>query len=194
MTTQHAARDREIQRRANQRRSDAWFTRSAETIRDEIDPTVRTIGAVIATENPVLVYDRINRRIVAEVLVAAGAQLFSWVPLLNSHQTWDLEYNLGSVLNAARQGQTIRASLSFANSPEVEPVWSRVRDGHLRAVSVGGRRVEFTDIEPGQSATVAGRRWIASPKYPLRVTHKWILRETSVVIFGADGGAATAPD
>lgn len=172
-------------------RSASWFCRAAMTLVDQVDREARTIPAVIATENMVTFYDWASSRVMQEVLLGSGATLFDWVPLLDSHDDWSLRSNLGSVLNSRRQGKTIVGTLQFAATPDVEPIWIRVRDGHLRAVSIGGRRLTWTDIEPGQSAEVAGRKWTAG-KVPLRITTKWVQKETSVVIFGADGGAATA--
>lgn len=171
--------------------SGQWFRRAAFTLPDQVDRDARTIPAVIATENPVTIWDRRTQRVMQEVLVASGGQLFEWVPMLDSHETWSLRSNLGSVLNSVVTGREVRAMLKFAESDDVEPIWSRVRDGHLRSVSIGGRRLTFTDIEPGQTADVAGRKWRAG-RVPLRITTNWIQREASIVIFGADGGASTA--
>lgn len=173
------------------RRSTTWFARAALTELDTIDADARTIRATIATENPVKVYDWKQRRVIQEVLVGAGARLSKWVPLLDSHNAWHLTNSLGSVLDSQLVGRDVKAQLQFASEPDVEPIWGRVRDGHLRMVSIGGRRIKFTDIEPGQSAEIGGRRWTAGSKLPLRVTTQWIQREASIVIFGADGGAAT---
>lgn len=176
--------------RRDAKASGQWFQRAAMTMIDEVDRNARTIPAVIATENPVTIWDRGSQRVMQEVLIAGGGQLFEWVPMLDSHQSWSLHSTLGSVLNSRLVKNEVRSTLQFVNSPEVEPVWVRVRDGHLRAVSIGGRRMAWTDIEPGVTAEVAGRRWTAG-RVALRITTKWIQREASVVIFGADGGAAT---
>ncbi len=179
-------RDRESGKRTGQ-----WFTRAAMTVHEEVDREARTIPAVIATENPVTIWDRQSSRMMQEVLIAGGGQLFEWVPMLNAHSAYYLESTLGSVLNSRMQQNEIRATLQFAATTDVEPIWIRVRDGHLRGVSIGGRRLAWTDIEPGVTTEVAGRRWTAG-RVPLRITTKWIQREASMVIFGADGGAATA--
>lgn len=177
--------------RAAGKRTGQWFTRAAMTMVDQVDREARTIPAVIATENPVTIYDRASGRMMQEVLIASGGQLYEWCPLLNAHSAYYLESTLGSVLSSRMVGSEIRANLQFAEAPDVEPIWSRVRDGHLRGVSIGGRRMSWTDIEPGVTTEVAGRRWTAG-RMALRVTTNWIEREASIVIFGADGGAATA--
>lgn len=167
-----------------------WFSRAAFTDLQGVDIDARTIPATVTTEAPVVVWDRQRSRVIQEVLVAKGGQLFDWVPMLDSHMSYSLTSNLGSVLSSRLVGNEVKSLLKFADVPDVEPVWARVRDGHLRAVSIGGRRLAFTDIEPGQSVELVGRRWTAG-RLPLRVTTKWIQREVSIVIFGADGGAAT---
>lgn len=183
---QRLSRDREAGKRTGQ-----WFTRAAMTIHTEADREARTIPATIATENPVTIWDRASSRMMQEVLVATGGQIFEWVPMLRAHESYYLESTLGSVLNSRLIRSEVRATLQFAKTDDVEPIWIRVRDGHLRGVSIGGRRLAWTDIEPGVTAEVAGRRWTAG-RVALRITTKWIQREASIVIFGADGGAATA--
>ncbi len=158
----------------------------------KIDRNGRTIEATISTESPVSVFDRPTGRVIQEVLVASGAELMSWAPLLREHDLGALEHVIGSVLSPRRVGREIRATLRFASVDDVNPIWLRVRDGHLRAVSVGGRRVEWTDIEAGKVQTIAGRRWIAGNTV-LRVTTRWILREASIVIFGGDEHAMMRP-
>ncbi|MEM9367511.1 MAG: hypothetical protein AAGD07_16080 [Planctomycetota bacterium] len=185
---EHASR-RQSGRRTNRPHTN-WFQRSAETMLDTVNADDRSIMATIATENPVVFYDRRSDQVMQEILVARGGRLSSWVPMLRRHRDWDLEYSLGSVLESAVSGATVRARLQFAATDDVEPIWVRVRDGHLRMVSIGGRRLQYTDIEAGTSTTIDGRRWTAG-KVPLRVTTRWVQREASIVIFGADGGAST---
>lgn len=162
-----------------------WIRRAALIIPDTRDDEGRTVDAVIATENPVRVYDYRSGQIIDEVLIARGARMPKWTPMLDSHFRWSL-LTLGSAINYRIQKDVIRATLRFAAGDDVDPIWGRVRDDHLRGVSVGGSRITYTDIEAGQSARVAGRRWIAGDRV-LRITTKWQINETSVVVFGADG-------
>jgi len=202
MTQQHFRRsDADITRSFAQNRkqreqairSGNWFQRAAYTMHDQVDTGGRSIPAIIATENPVAIYDRRSGRVMQEILVVAGAQLSDWVPMLDSHGRWSLRDNLGSVLDSKAVGREVRSVLKFAATEDVEPIWLRVRDGHLRAVSAGGRRLAFTDIEPGQSQNINGKRYVAG-RLPMRVTSRWILLEASVVLFGADGGSATSAE
>lgn len=162
------------------------IVRAAYTIAATRDDDARTIDATIATQNPVMVYDWSQDRIIQEVLISRGAELPKWTPLLDSHMSYGLR-TPGSCINYRLEGDTIRATLRFAQDEDLEPIWARYRDDHLRGVSVGGTRIEYTDIQPGQSAQVAGRRWTAGSKYVMRITTKWKIRETSLVVFGADG-------
>lgn len=167
-------------------RNPNMILRAAYTIAATRDDDARTIDATIATQNPVMVYDWAQDRIIQEVLISRGAELPKWTPLLDSHMAYGLR-TPGSCINYRLEGDTIRATLRFAQDEDLEPIWARYRDDHLRGVSVGGARIEYTDIQPGQSAQVAGRRWTAGSKYVMRITTKWKIRETSLVVFGADG-------
>ncbi|MEP3835339.1 hypothetical protein, partial [Rhodopirellula bahusiensis] len=179
-TMGNAAKPDDIKNLQRARRSPTWFSRAALTDLASLDADARTIDATIATENAVTFYDWQQRRPMQEVLVGSGGRLSKWVPLLDSHASWHLTNSLGSVLNSKLVGTDIKAQLQFAAEPDVDPIWGRVRDGHLRMVSIGGRRIKFTDIEPGQTAEILGRRWTAGSKFPLRVTTQWIQREASI--------------
>ncbi len=170
----------------HQRRLPAdWIARAAYVDSKSLNEASRSITATVATENPVMVYDWNNGRRMQEVLLSTGAEMPEWTPMLDSHNPYSL-LTLGSVKNYRRSGSNILGELVFAADENVDRIWRRVADGHLRAVSVGGLRREWIDIEPKQSAQVAGRRWTAG-SLPMRITYSWMIRETSVVVFGADG-------
>lgn len=62
------------------------------------------------------------------------------VPLLDNHRSWGgSEGVLGSVSNASVANGQGRATITFANTPDVENTWIKVRDGHIKGVSVGYR-------------------------------------------------------
>lgn len=58
-------------------------------------------------------------------------------PLLNTHQQWDLESQLGVVERAWLDAGEGRALVRFSRRPEVEPIWQDVIDGIVRNISVG---------------------------------------------------------
>ena len=163
-----------------------WLQRSGAVQANSSDEEARSVSAIVATERAVPIYDRNSGRIMDEVLLMRGGTLPTWTPLLESHSHWSLMSVLGSVLETKRSGRLARARLVFSDDEYTEPIWRKVKNGHLRAISVGGRRVRYVDIEPKESAVIAGRRWTASTKRALRVTTQWVMAEASVVVFGAD--------
>jgi hypothetical protein len=60
-------------------------------------------------------------------------------PVLNTHRRGDARDVLGRVTAARLEGGRGHATLQFSAAADVEPVWERIADGTLRAVSVGYR-------------------------------------------------------
>ena len=60
-------------------------------------------------------------------------------PVLNTHRRGDARDVLGRVTAARLEGGRGYATLQFSAAADVEPVWQRIADGTLRAVSVGYR-------------------------------------------------------
>lgn len=58
-------------------------------------------------------------------------------PVLDAHQTYEAANVIGSVEDAWIANGEARARIRFADIPDVEPIWQRVRQGHLRNVSMG---------------------------------------------------------
>lgn len=174
-------------------RTGQWFQRSGAVESGAGNDSDRSVAAIIATERPVPTYDRRSGRIIDEILTMRGGQFPPWAPLLDSHNTYSLINVLGSVMDTASSGRVARGRFVFARDDEyVEPIYKKVRDGHIRGVSVGGRRIKWVDIEPGQTATIDGRRYTAGRERALRVTTEWVMREASVVIFAADIDSSVA--
>jgi len=123
-------------------------------------------------------------------LRADGAAIPAKIPLLANHSRASLDDILGSAREIRREGTDIVARLFFAEGDDdAERAWNKVKQGHLDSVSVGYRATEYVDIPAGQSNTVAGKRYTASPERPLRVTTRWIPKEVSAVPIGADPAA-----
>lgn len=158
----------------------------------------RSVEAVIATENPVEVYDWRSGEIIEEVLLARGADIPEQLPLLASHNRWNLDQVLGSVREirieeAKGGGEQLVGRLFFAKGDEAaERAWNKVSQGHLTDVSVGYRVDQDKShiIAAGQKATVAGREFKAR-KRNMRIVARWSPKETSVVPIGADAAAKT---
>jgi hypothetical protein len=60
-------------------------------------------------------------------------------PVLNTHRSMDARDVLGRVTAARLERGRGMATLQFSSAADVEPVWQRIADGTLRAVSVGYR-------------------------------------------------------
>jgi hypothetical protein len=60
-------------------------------------------------------------------------------PVLNTHRSSDARDVLGRVIAARLEGGRGYARLQFSAAADVEPLWQRIADGTLRAVSIGYR-------------------------------------------------------
>ncbi len=60
-------------------------------------------------------------------------------PVLNTHRSSDARDVLGRVIAARLEGGRGHARLQFSGAADVEPLWQRIADGTLRAVSIGYR-------------------------------------------------------
>lgn len=153
---------------------------------DTIDEEGRSVEAVMSTEGQVSVFDFGRWEVIDEVLVSSGAELPSQVPLLENHRRESLDNVLGSVRNMRIEGEQTVGRMFFAkDDARADSAWNKVRQGHLDAVSVGYRAVEFVDIAPNKTATVAGRTYTAGSR-PLRITTQWQQKELSLTPVGAD--------
>ena len=173
---------------------DDFTTRTLQMRADSINESERSIEAVISTETPATVMDWSNWRLIREVLIPEGCVSDDQVPLLKDHNRSNSEMVLGAArnINPAKSGVTAR--LFFEDdtwrkeAAVVEPIWQKVRQRFLRAVSVGYQALVYTDIEPGQKATIAGRSFEGGVD-GLRVTTQWKLKEVSTTPIGADDKA-----
>lgn len=170
------------------------FVRAATANDDE-----QSIEGLISTEAPVQVYDWRRGEVIDEILLTDGAQLPEQLPLLDNHDRWSTASVLGSARGLRRDQATdgtagMAGRLFFVKGDEdSQRVWNKVRQGHLRDLSVGYRVDEATEIQPGQSATINGRTFTAG-KLLLRVATKWTPKEVSVTPIGADQRTKTRRD
>ncbi len=164
-------------------------TRSMQVRVQTANEEERSIEAVISTDNPVEVWDWRHGEMIDEILLTGGTDLPRQLPLLASHDRWNLDAVLGSARNLRDGGGEIVARLFFVkDDPDAERAWGKASQGHLTDVSVGYRVDESVEIQPDQTATVAGRVFRAG-KRALRIATKWRLREVSLVPIGADQAA-----
>jgi phage major head subunit gpT-like protein len=152
---------------------------------ETLDEERRTIEMVWSTGTSVRRHDFRTGKPFDEVLSLDPAhvdlsRLNAGAPLLDSHKAWNLGGVIGVVENARIEGdgdnQQGRALVRFSERDEVTPIWNDVKDGILRAVSVGYRvrSYEITE-EEGQ--------------IPVWRAVDWQPMELSAVPVGADAGA-----
>ncbi len=165
------------------------LTRGISVRAQTVNEQQRSVEAVFSTDAPVTVYDWKRGETIDEVLLAEGAQLPAQIPLLATHDRWSLESLLGSGRGLRAEGGQVVGSLFFARDDKAaEAAWNKVRQGHITDVSIGYRVIESTEIQPGQTATIAGRTFTARRRV-LRVATRWVPKEVSLVPIGADPAA-----
>ena len=159
---------------------------------NSVDEENRSVESVLATENPVTVFDMLSWRAIDEVLLMTGVESPpDYLPLLNNHFRFDVGDVLGSSREIRVEGGNMLGRLFFAEGSTEsveEKSWQKVKGGHVRDVSVGYHAIEFTDIPPGKTQKVAGKEWTAGDR-TLRVTTKWKPFEVSLTPVGADEAA-----
>lgn len=148
----------------------------------------RSVEAVGASESPVMERDWKTWEIYPTVLLMRGCVLpeNGQLPLLDNHSRWGSSSVIGSYRDVKIDGDKLVGRAVFSTSPEVEPVWTRVREGHITDLSVG--RVDIGDpviVPEGQTAVVEGRTFTG----PVRVVTRWQPKEMSVTPIGADAKA-----
>lgn len=158
-----------------------------------IDMDNRSVEAVGASETPVPERDNSTWEVMPTVLLMSGCQMPEnrQLPLLDNHSRWELSNIIGSYRELRVEGERLVGRAVFTSSPEVEPIWTRVVEGHITDLSVG--RVDLADpvvVPDGQSAVVEGRTFIG----PVRVVTKWQPKEMSVTPIGADATAKMRSD
>lgn len=107
-----------------------------------LNEEARTVEVVFATEQPVLRYSWSLDGYFNEVLACSTdavdmTRMENGAPVLNSHNRYDLESQLGVVESARfENGQGI-ATLRFSNRDSVAPIFQDIKDGIIRNISVG---------------------------------------------------------
>jgi len=86
-------------------------------------------------------------------------RLNAGAPVLDAHQSYELRNQIGVVEKAWIEGGEGHALVRFANTPEVESTWIKIRDGICRNISVGYvvyhyERVAGLDGAPDQMIAV----------------------------------------
>ena len=148
---------------------------------ESLDESARTVVFALATETPARVWDW-NRGVIDEVLLMSGAEFPAQIPLLDAHNRYSVESQLGSLRALHVDGAALCATAYFSSVPRAEEAFAKVREGHLTDISVGYTVEDAVWIPEGETAFVDGRTFSG----PLRVVRKWRVKEGSLTPIGAD--------
>lgn len=140
---------------------------------------------VLASENPVRVFDWEEWEIVDEVLRMDGLDFSGQVPLLNSHNRAEARSVIGSIRDLEVAGDRLEGSAYFATNEQAQEIRQLYEEGHLTDFSIGFQPDEVLKVKRGESTTIKGRTY----KGPIRIITKARAKEGSAVAIGADDQA-----
>jgi phage major head subunit gpT-like protein len=99
-------------------------------------------------------------------------------PVLDSHFQSPITKQLGVILSAQQIGGEFFATVKISERPDVEPIWTDLKTGVIRGISMGVEILEYRDESE-------------NGKLQRRVVTKWRVLEISLVSIPADAGAVT---
>jgi len=156
------------------------------------DFTKEAFPVVVASEEPVMVWDWDTWRIIREVLLMSGCQLPEnrQVVLLDTHSCYGgvAKTIKGSCRELAIEGSLLVGNIYFSSLAKDE--CTLVREEHLTDTSCGYQIDETGTIvlKPGASVTIEGRVYVNNfgDDLDLYIRQKWTPKEESLVPIGAD--------
>ena len=143
---------------------------------------------VLATEQPVEVFDWRMYEFWSEVLLIDGMEPVSSVPLLDNHRRYGVEDVLGSVRNmvVGQSGEyrSVDGDVFFSAASDVEAAEKKVSEGHITDGSVGYSYGTDDVVYVGDDISIK----INDKEYkgPVKVVTRWWIREFSLTPIGAD--------
>lgn len=146
----------------------------------------RVVDGIAATEQPVLMPDWKRMRMLPEVLLMGGVQLPAdrTVPLLKDHRKQDSDAVLGSA-ELRVDGDKLLTTNRFSQAESAGDTWTKVKEKHIRSLSVGYKPLKRVYLPEGQTQRISGRSFTG----PVHVVTSWAVREVSVTPIGADDQA-----
>jgi len=148
-----------------------------------------SVEFVLATESPAEVWSWDDWEVIREVLVASGVEVpdSGQIPLQDSHNRSTIINNLGAVreIRVEKQGaddQVIGRLFFDAGDDLGLKAFNKIKNGFLDSGSVGYEVVEKQRIKENEFYDHNGKRLDG----PLQLTHRWRLKEFSIVAIGAD--------
>jgi len=149
-----------------------------------VNDAARTVELIFSTGAAVERVDWYSGKRYREVLSLKPGdivldRLNSGAPLLDAHSAYSITDQIGVVEPGTVKltAKEARATVRFSKREAVEPIWQDVRDGVIRAVSVGYRILKFEETA-GENGAI-----------PTRVATRWEPFEISLVPMPADVGA-----
>ena len=149
-----------------------------------INESARTVELIFSTGAAVERYDWMSGKRYREVLSLKPEHIIldrlrSGAPLLDAHSAYSITDQIGVVEadSVKLTAKEARATVRFSKRAAVEPIWTDVKDGVIRSVSVGYRVHRFEEVE-GKDGAI-----------PTRTATSWEPYEISLVPMGADTGA-----
>lgn len=156
-------------------------------LKDTVDTEKRTVKMVFTSEKPVKTYrwkgwdiEEFNEVLSMDPKHMRRGRLDKGaVPLLDSHQRWNLSNQLGVVVDAQSVNERLEGTVKFSKRKAVQEIYEDVLDGTISNGSVGYKVYQYEDIsKPGD-------------KIPTLRAIDWELLEMSLVPVGADENAGT---
>jgi hypothetical protein len=161
-----------------------YHARSAPLRPSTINEEARAVDVVLATEDPVVSTDLRTGEGILEVLRMDGVVVPDQIPLLNEHYRRDVRQQFGSFRNLRVEGRELVATMHVSSAEE--SIWTKIKEGHIRDVSVGHRPISSERVPPGQTRTIAGNPYTAPGSRALYVDTRWEPGEGSLTWKGAD--------
>ncbi len=159
--------------------------RAAAVRPESVDPEARTFEVLFTTGAAVKRWSWSDGEVTESLEVSPQAmdmtRLLAGAPFLNSHSSYDLESILGVVEGVRIDGAAAFATIRMSDREEVASIWSDIRSGIIRNVSVG------YSVERYEVTREDGKR----PHYRAVA---WTPMEISAVAIPADAGAQIRAD
>lgn len=155
---------------------------------ETMDEKTRSVEVVGATENPSMVWDPQRYEVVNEVLVMSGCQIpdTGQIPMTVDHER-SASAVIGSFCDMRIENDELVGKAVFSSSPDSQPFYIKVREGHLNRFSItypaDGRKSIF--VEDGATAVINGKSYTG----PLLVTQSWQPKSLGLVLYAADDQA-----
>lgn len=156
-------------------------------LKDSIDIEARTVKMVFTSELPVrsfrfkgFEFEEFNEVLSMEPGHMRRSRLDKGaVPLLDTHNRFDLSAQLGTVLDARSNGTLLEGEVKFSKREAVQEIFTDVVDGIINNGSIGYKVHKYEDVSGPDD------------KIPTLRAVDWELLEMSLVPVGADENAGT---